>query len=365
MTKSYKVLQVDNTVNRRKFWKHETTVKCAVDAAKEEWISELANIAEKARKDGKQRWTCIRQLQMTHAGRRPTRPTAMWKENGEVTRSPEEVQQRWHDHFNDVLNVPSQYRQETIDEIPNHPTEWELDDPPTCEELTVALSKLKKGKAGGKTGIMPELIVHRGAELTDRLLQLIQHVWQEGTVVEDWRNAEIVLIPKKGNLKLCDNWQGISLLDVVGKVFAHILQEWLQKLAEKVLPESQCRFRKGRACVDMIFAARQLPEKCREHDDALFVLFIDLKKAYDSMPRDALWGVLRKCGVLPTMLSVIRSFHDGMLAQVRVGGDLTTNSIEVKNRVRQGCTLAPSLFNIYFSAMQWLHAGELGAQRQG
>ena len=51
------------------------------------------------------------------------------------------------------------------------------------------------------------------------------------------------------------------------------------------------------------------------------------------------------------MLSVIRSFHDGMLAQVRVGGDCTTNSIEVKNGGRQGCTLAPSLFNIYFSAM--------------
>ena len=197
---------------------------------------------------------------------------------------------------------------------------------------------------------MPELIVHGGAELIDRLLQLIQHVWQKGTVVEDWRDAEIVPIPKKGNLKLCDNWRGISLLDVVGKVFARILQERLQKLAEKVLPESQCGFRKGRGCVDMIFAARQLLEKCREHDDALFVLFIDLM-AYDSVPRDALWGVLRKCGVPPTMLSVIRSFHDGMLAQVQVGGDLTTNSIEVKNGVRQGCTLAPSLFNIYFSAM--------------
>ena len=125
------------------------------------------------------------------------------------------------------------------------------------------------------------------------------------------------------------------------------------------------RQQKKRTTLPLIFAARQLLEKCREHDDALFVLFIDLKTAYDSMPRDALWGVLRKCGVPPTMLSVIRSFHDGMLAQVRVGGDLTTNSIEVKNEVWQGCTLAPSLFNIYFSAMQWLHSGELGAQRQG
>ena len=71
----------------------------------------------------------------------------------------------------------------------------------------------------------------------------------------------------------------ISLLKVAGKVFARILQDRLQVVAEKVLPESQCGFRKGRGCVDMIFAARQLVEKSKEHDDSLFVLFVDLRKA--------------------------------------------------------------------------------------
>ena len=55
----------------------------------------------------------------------------------------------------------------------------------------------------------------------------------------------IVPIPKKGTLKRCDNWRGISLLDVVGKVFARVLQEQLQTVADGVLPESQCEFRKG------------------------------------------------------------------------------------------------------------------------
>ena len=47
--------------------------------------------------------------------------------------------------------------------------------------------------------------------------------------------------------------------------------------------------RKEEVCIDMIFATRQLLEKCREHDDVLFVLFTDLKKAYGTVPRDALW----------------------------------------------------------------------------
>ena len=57
---------------------------------------------------------------------------------------------------------------------------------------------------------------------------------------------------------MCDNWRGIALLDVVGKVVARVLQERLQKLAEDELPESQCGFREGRSCTDMIFTIRQL-----------------------------------------------------------------------------------------------------------
>ena len=189
-----------------------------------------------------------------------------------------------------------------------------------------------------------------GAELWDRIVKLMQEVWEEEEVVGDWKDAEIVPIPKKGNLQVCDNWRGISLLDVVGKIFARVVQERLQVIAENILPESQCGFRKGRGCIDMIFAARQLVEKTREHDDSLFVLFIDLRKAYDSVPRSALWRVLEKVGVPPKMLRIIKSFHEGMRAEVRVGTS-TTDSIEVRNGLRQGCTLAPTLFNIYYSAV--------------
>ena len=209
---------------------------------------------------------------------------------------------------------------------------------------------MKRGKAGGRTGILPVLLLYGGAELQDRLLLLMEDVWKEGKVVKDWKDAEIVPIPKKGDLRKCDNWTGISLLDVVGKVFARILQDRLQVVAEKILPESQCGFRKGRGCVDMIFAARQLVEKCREHDDSLFIFFVDLQKAYDSVPRQALWCALEKYGVPPTISSVIRSFLEGMTAAVRVVDDIT-DDIEVTNGLRQGCTLAPTLFNLYFSAM--------------
>ncbi len=51
----------------------------------------------------------------------------------------------------------------------------------------------------------------------------------------------------------------------MGKVVACVIQEHLQKLAEDQLPESQCGFRKGHGCTDMIFTVRQLVEKSWEH----------------------------------------------------------------------------------------------------
>ena len=61
---------------------------------------------------------------------------------------------------------------------------------------------------------------------------------------KDWMDAVIVPIPKKVDLKKCNNRRGIALLDTVGKVAARIIQERLQTLAEE-LPESQCGFRKS------------------------------------------------------------------------------------------------------------------------
>ena len=171
----------------------------------------------------------------------------------------------------------------------------ELDEVPSKEELKTAMQRLKLGRAGSKNGIMPDLVAFAigGEELQERLLQVISDVWGQ-QVVSDWRDAEVVPIPKKGDLHDCDNWRGISLSDIVGKVFARILQERLQKVVEDMLLDSPCGFRKGQGCVDMIFVARQIAEKTREHNMTLNILFVDLRKAYNSVPQLAIWKVLEK-----------------------------------------------------------------------
>ena len=83
----------------------------------------------------------------------------------------------------------------------------------------------------------------------------------------------------------------------MGKLFARVLNDRLQLVVEGTVSDSQCGFRAGRGCVDMIFCVRQLVEKATEHSIKLFLLFVDLRKAYDSVPRVAFWRVLQKYGI--------------------------------------------------------------------
>lgn len=78
-----------------------------------------------------------------------------------------------------------------------------------------------------------------------------------------------------------------------------------------------------------------------------FLIFIDLRKAYDSVPHAALLLALEVYGVPGSLIQLIDGFHSGMPAAVRVDGDVS-GSISVENGLRQGCVMAPLLFNLYF-----------------
>ena len=141
---------------------------------------------------------------------------------------------------------------------------------------------------------------------------------------------------------------GIALLSIPCKVFAKAILNRLKPRAESMLRENQCGFRKGRGCADQLFTLRILTEKAREYHRPLYICFIDLRKAYDSVNRDLLWLLLDRCYNLPPkLLSILRALHADSTAAVRAYG-MTSEEFPVTCGVRQGCVLAPTLFNLYF-----------------
>ena len=185
------------------------------------------------------------------------------------------------------------------------------------------------------------------------LSDLFTQIWSEESVPQDFKDAFIVHIYKrKGDRAVCDNHRGTSLLSVAGKVFARILQNRLRDHVDSsaIIPESQCGFRAGRGVTDMIFSARQIQEKCREQHRDLYMVFIDLTKAFDSVNRQGLWLILHKIGCPDKFINIICSFHEGMKGQVIESGVLSYLFV-ISNCTRQGCVLAPLLFCIFFAMM--------------
>lgn len=100
--------------------------------------------------------------------------------------------------------------------------------------------------------------------------------------------------------------------------------------------------------MDMIFSVRQIQEKCKEQGLALYQVFVDLKKAFDTVNRTALWIILGKHGCPPGFVNMIRQLHENMKARLQLNGTVS-EGIAIDNGVKQGDILAPTLFSIYFA----------------
>ena len=97
---------------------------------------------------------------------------------------------------------------------------------------------------------------------------------------------------------------------------------------------------------DALFTIRQVLSKSVEFGMPLFMAFVDLRKAYDSIPRESLWRILRVYGVHAKLIELLEDLHTGTQAAVRMGGSVS-EWFDVRGGVRQGCVIAPMLFNIY------------------
>ena len=96
---------------------------------------------------------------------------------------------------------------------------------------------------------------------------------------------------------------------------------------------------------------RELQELAKKKQIMLYLCFIELTKAYDSVDRTLLWTVLTCFGVPQNTISVIRQFRDGMRACVRLDDSLCSGWFAVEQGFCQGCVLAPLLFNNFFAAV--------------
>ncbi|VDP46156.1 unnamed protein product [Schistosoma margrebowiei] len=183
-------------------------VKRSITTDKKKYVEELATEAEKAARVGnmKQLYDTTKKLSGKYSKlEKPVKD----KEVNPIT----EIQQqrnRWAEYFEELLNRPTPTNPPDIEAA--H-TGLPIDvNPPTKEEIRIAVRQIKNGKAAGPDNIPAEAL-KSDIEVTKNILHLLfKKIWEEGKVPMDWKKGHLVKIPKKGDLSKCENYRGITLL---------------------------------------------------------------------------------------------------------------------------------------------------------
>ena len=206
------------------------------------------------------------------------------------------------------------------------------------DEVKMMINKLKTGKAAGVDKIISELLKNLADSVLHIVVRILNKIFDSGEFPDEWA-AGIIVILFKGGAKIdLNNYRGITLLSVVGKLLVGILNEQLTKLVEKynVVNENQAGFRKGYRTTDHIFTLNAIiSHTINVKKKRLFVCFIDFKKAFDKVSHSILWQKLIHYGIEGKFLTIVKSMYAKVRSCVRSNEGLT-EFFPYRRGLRQG-----------------------------
>jgi hypothetical protein len=146
------------------------------------------------------------------------------------------------------------------------------------------------------------------------------------------------------------------------KIYGKILKDKLQPIAENILGEEQCGFRKGRSTTGAIFTIKQITGKRSEFNRQLYMVFLDYEKPHERVDRQKLWKTLYSYDIPKNLVNAIKPVHSNRKITVLTEPNRTHNSLPVNPGLRQGCGLSRILFDIYMNIIleAWQNGEPIG-----
>lgn len=277
--------------------------------------------------------------------------TSIKNSNGQLVYQPHQVDQVFQSFYNELYlgNSGDDYA------IVREEEEWvDIGQ----DEVYARLSTLTSGKSPGHDGITGEML-RIGAEILAPALTNIFNQCLNGQIPSGFGDGRTILLVKNGDPTLTKNYRPITLLPVIQKTFSKVLNHRLAPILDGQRSISQMGFRSNYSTLDGIFTLNQLISNCREYQLPLYLLFLDIQKAFDCVLSGAVYEALQKQGVHPKLVDYLYRLNRESSNTLIINNREVP--LEVGRGVRQGDCLSPRLFTSTleesFRALDWSRKG--------
>ena len=345
--------QNPNNNTKRKLRIHQNVHKRLVYQSKQDWtMKRVSKINGSGGSYIGHYWKAVKDLVKGHDTSEKVTPLMFRNpETNEKCKTEKGVGKVLVNHLDKLLNAIPKVEEEAINSVKQRKMQTDLNVPPSKEEIITAIRRQNNNKATGDSKVPAEF--YKTCINDPVLFKVIQMIlvraWEFEEIPKEWIEGRIKMLPKSGDLLDPGRWRSITLLDAVAKIMSTILTYRLNKILKLDGLEMQNGFTPGRGTVDGSFCVRTLLKKRKEHGLETYGYFLDLVKAFDTVPRESLLRVLAKFGVPPKMVQMIENMYTNCIVKVEVGKDEFV--INATAGVKQGDNLAPVLFLIYIQAV--------------
>ena len=288
--------------------------------------------------------------------------------NGNLISSTEGKLDIWQNHYKNLSSDPSGvslsldfWKNRTPNEK-RYP-EWNINQDISIEEIKSAILATPNYKAAGPDGIPIEFykaffLPNGNPDEDSRVTYgsgikclhiLFTRIWN-GEFPTEWNEASIISIPKKGDPSNCDNYRGISLINNGIKLISKIVTTRISDYGLKhnfIRPE-QFGFRNKEESISLFISIREICQRRQFENKETYLAFLDLKKAYDSVPIGNILHKIDCLGIRGKCFQFIKNLYLSSKANVKVDGQYS-KSFNIMKGVRQGCPLSPILFNLFIN----------------